>query len=152
MNSRYTKTTNSLLRLARNDLLAAEVLLEKRLKELYPQVGFHCQQSVEKSIKGFLCYKQVTYKHVHNLESFRDPLIAQFPQIKSEYQKSLRLIPFAVKFRYEDLDLETISIKEMKTLFSNANKINKLILREIVKIEKKKKSSEYLNDWSIFAD
>lgn len=150
MNLKYTKTTNSLLKLARNDLLAAEILLERKIKDLYPQVGFHCQQSVEKSIKAFLCYNKTNYKHVHNLESFREALIKLFPEIKSEFQKSLRLIPFAVKFRYEDSDLESIPLKEMKALFSNAKKINGLIVKKIIKSEKVLKSTDYLSDWSVF--
>lgn len=152
MSSKYTKTTNSLLKLARNDLLAAEVLLDRKINDLYPQVGFHCQQSVEKSIKALLCYKKVNYKHVHNLESFREPLLKNFPEIKFEFQVSLRLIPFAVKFRYEDLEVESITLKEMNALFSNAKKINSLILKKIIKTEKKLKSIDYLSDWSVFVE
>lgn len=148
----YTKTTNSMLKLARADLLAADILLKQKMKTVYPQVGFHCQQSVEKSIKAFLNYRKLPYKHVHNLESFRESLFKTFPGIKSEFQKSLRLIPFAVKFRYEDLDVGSISSKEIKALFGNAKKMNALILKEIVKTEKKNKSTAYLSDWTLFME
>ena len=53
------------IELAESDILSAEVLAEKKLNL---HAGFHCQQAVEKIMKGyFIKHKNEVHPHIHNL-------------------------------------------------------------------------------------
>jgi HEPN domain-containing protein len=49
---------------AQNDICAAELLLTKPLVD---EVAFHCQQAVEKCLKGFLFWHGQPFKKTHAL-------------------------------------------------------------------------------------
>ena len=61
------------LRKADQDLAAAEALLSRTPPLLSPSC-FHCQQAVEKYLKGFLTLYQVEYPKTHDIVEFLDLL------------------------------------------------------------------------------
>jgi HEPN domain-containing protein len=87
----------SWLYLARQDLLAASVLLREGLPR---EALFHCQQAAEKALKGFLTGHGKPFPKIHDLSELRpicgaidlslDPLLAEADDLTA----------YAVRFRY----------------------------------------------------
>ena len=99
------------LRMASHDVHAFHVL--KRDLDSHPSVvGFHAQQAIEKSFKAVLYSRQIEFTRTHNLAELAS-LLRQFdiePPVSDS--KLLRLNPFAVAFRYDDMDTEFINPEE----------------------------------------
>ena len=58
------------IRKAEEDLISAEVLLEAsidRIKFLTSTIGFHSQQCIEKSLKGYLIKNQKEFRKTHDM-------------------------------------------------------------------------------------
>jgi len=56
---------------ASNDLYAAVHLFETMHNKPLEIICYHCQQAVEKAIKGFLIYHDVEPPYIHDLEKLR---------------------------------------------------------------------------------
>jgi HEPN domain-containing protein len=87
------------LRLAHSDLQAARLLLGSD-PPLLDTGCFHCQQTVEKALKGFLRWRDVTFPRVHALGLIFDLCQQQddsFGQIRDACEGLTR---FAVQDRY----------------------------------------------------
>lgn len=100
------------------DLFAAKVDVSAG-PTLFGDAAFHCQQAVEKAIKGFLCWHDVTFRKTHDLVE----LSAQCLEIDSGLQKILRraayLTEYAWRFRYPG-DPESPSRSEVDEAISVA--------------------------------
>nr|VFK62250.1 MAG: HEPN domain-containing protein [Candidatus Kentron sp. UNK]VFK70383.1 MAG: HEPN domain-containing protein [Candidatus Kentron sp. UNK] len=100
------------LRLADRDIYAFHVLKNDPDCHL-SVVCFHAQQAIEKSIKAVLFSRRIEFKHTHNLTELtfllrRDGVeTAPVPD-----DRLLRLDPFAVTFRYDDMDIELVEREE----------------------------------------
>jgi HEPN domain-containing protein len=66
--------TQAWLKIAREDLAAAELLLQKGI---YRMVCLHCQQAVEKISKALLTEWEVEFKRTHNIVDLLSLLRAQ---------------------------------------------------------------------------
>ncbi len=51
---------------SQRDLLAGRLLMESE-QSLLDVAVYHCQQSVEKALKGYLTYHDVIFQKTHNL-------------------------------------------------------------------------------------
>jgi len=67
-------------------------------------VGFHAQQAVEKALKAWLSYLGLPYPRIHHLKNLFDLVEEQDPAGVLPFRALDRLTPFAVQFRYDDLD------------------------------------------------
>ncbi|MDR0497197.1 MAG: HEPN domain-containing protein [Treponema sp.] len=88
------------LELANNDLAIAQHTAKTMRPVPYEIVCFHCQQFVEKYLKGFLVSKGQEPPHIHDLVklvSFCETEDSQFGQIK---QKCAVLTEYGVQTRY----------------------------------------------------
>lgn len=59
------------LKKSKEDIISAEVLLDvenERKKYILASAGFHCQQSIEKSLKSFLILQQVNFRRTHDID------------------------------------------------------------------------------------
>lgn len=77
---------------------------------------FHAQQAVEKSLKAVLLWHGVPVRKTHDLDELVDLLLDKnipmpFPPDKFSY-----LNPFAVIYRYEDIEYAGITLEEAATL------------------------------------
>lgn len=84
---------------ATHDLAAAEKLGQD--PDSYLDVAiYHCQQAVEKALKGFLAFYDEDFSKTHDLRA----LTAQACQLEasfSDWQREASLLtPYAVEFRY----------------------------------------------------
>lgn len=87
------------LHLAQQDVSAARVLLASE-PALLESGCFHCQQAVEKAIKGFLCWRSIPFPRVHTLGLLFDlgqQQDASFHDIRDQCEWLTR---FAVQDRY----------------------------------------------------
>jgi HEPN domain-containing protein len=91
--------TRSWLLKAKRDLLSAEELAGADTP-LLDTAAYHCQQSAEKAIKGFLLFHDVRFEKTHDIEV----LISQASEIDSSFFACIEaariLTPLAVEFRY----------------------------------------------------
>ncbi len=80
------------LRAAEVDLAAAPPLLADAL--------FHCQQAVEKALKGFLTWHDRPFRKVHDLRELGADAIAVDGSLEPLIRRSVPLSPFATAIRY----------------------------------------------------
>ena len=86
---------------ARQDLLTAETV--KSVSVLRGVAAFHCQQAVEKALKGFLSLHDRPFRRTHNLAE----LLQQCLEIDSAFGEFIEaaalLSPYVAVFRYPGL-------------------------------------------------
>ncbi len=80
------------LRAAEHDLLASPPLLEDSL--------FHCQQTVEKAMKGFLVWHDCPFRKTHSLEEIGEQCLEIDPALKPLVDLAVPLTQYAWAFRY----------------------------------------------------
>ncbi len=101
------------------DLKVAKFLLAQNDNDLLESCAFHCQQSIEKSMKGFLVHNKARTKKTHDLRQ----LAQQVSDIDNtiefiEVKKSLivRIKDFAVAYRYPDASLESSPLTQTEVI------------------------------------
>lgn len=100
------------LRLASHDVHAFHVL--RRDPDTHPAVvGFHAQQAIEKLFKGVLFSRQIEFTRTHNLAELTSLLRRDDLEVPVSDDKLLRLNPFAVAFRYDEMDIEFTDSEEI---------------------------------------
>ncbi|MBI2864491.1 MAG: HEPN domain-containing protein [Chloroflexi bacterium] len=85
---------------AANDLRAAEHLLGAR-PPLLGDTVFHCQQAVEKSLKGFLAWYDIPFRKTHSLEEIGEQCLRIDPTLKALVDRTAHFAEYAWKFRHE---------------------------------------------------
>ncbi len=71
-------------------------------------IGFHAQQSVEKTLKAVLTLSSIRYGRTHSTAALIDLLTENRIAFPSELDQVRRLTPFAVAFRYDELPPLTV--------------------------------------------
>jgi HEPN domain-containing protein len=87
MSKRPLEFAKQWLKKARNDLFAADTLLEKE-ESPTDTIAFHSQQAIEKTLKSLLTAKSIKFQRTHDLDKLADIIEPFLPQIKS-YRLSL---------------------------------------------------------------
>ena len=80
------------LRAAAHDLTAAPPILE--------DVVFHCQQAVEKAMKGLLAWHDEPFGKTHDLETLGESCLRLDSTLRSLVDRATPLTEYAWKFRY----------------------------------------------------
>jgi len=96
------------LRLADRDIKAFDILKEAPEAHL-SIVCFHAQQAVEKSLKAVLFSRHIEFERSHDLVNLARLLSSQDIVLPVTDDQLRRLNPFAVTFRYDDMDIELIT-------------------------------------------
>lgn len=94
-------------------------------------VCFHCQQCIEKYLKGFLSYYGVEFKKTHNLEE----LIRLCIQIDKDFQKFIEMniqemTIYATELRYPDY-FYMPTLEEAKDAVEKAKFVKEFINKKI---------------------
>lgn len=98
---------------AEMDFLTAKHLY----KHMYPKpleiICYHCQQTVEKLLKGFLISKGVTIKKTHDLGLLAE-MMQEYVEVDEKYLEMCdELTPYGVKIRYpQELFIEEYQVKK----------------------------------------
>jgi HEPN domain-containing protein len=96
------------LRLADRDIKAFEILKEEPEAHL-SIVCFHAQQAMEKSLKAVLFSRQIEFERIHDLVQLAQLLRGRDVIVPLSDDGLRRLNPFAVTFRYDDMEIELIT-------------------------------------------
>ncbi len=107
-----------LLRLADRDIKAFEILKEAPDVHL-SIVYFHAQQAVEKSLKAILSLQQIEFARTHDLVKLAHLLGDHGVTLPVTEDKLRRLNPFAVAFRYDNMEIAFISQEDMTDLVAD---------------------------------
>jgi HEPN domain-containing protein len=92
------RETKAWLNIAAKDLRRAE-----RMMTPPPDVEdslYHCQQSVEKALKGFLVWHNVEFRRVHDLEEIGRQCLSVDTGLTEWILKAQSLTTYASRFRY----------------------------------------------------
>jgi HEPN domain-containing protein len=92
-----------LLAIAKRDAASAWSLSQSN-PDFAEQIGFHCQQGVEKSIKSILAFHNIDYPYTHNLAILNRIAETNSIQLPAAFSESESLTPFAMSVRYDGLD------------------------------------------------
>ncbi len=97
------KSTQMWFAKAREDLKVAKHLHPIE-KDFLSGIVFHCQQSTEKSIKGFLTFHNVRILKTHNMNVLLAKVGEINPQLAIKYKVVLDMTIYAVEYRYPDFE------------------------------------------------
>ncbi|WP_052050022.1 HEPN domain-containing protein [Leptolyngbya sp. KIOST-1] len=84
---------------SRQDLQAAHVLIENS-EPLFAISVYHCQQSAEKALKGYLTYQGAMFQKTHNLIVLVNLCIPFDADFHSLQLIAATLTPYGSEFRY----------------------------------------------------
>jgi HEPN domain-containing protein len=121
--------TQSWLRKALLDIKAAEHDLAAS-PPLLADAVFHCQQAVEKSLKGFLMWHGVPFRKTHSLEELGEQCLDLDATLKDLVDRAVPLTEYAWKFRYPG-DPEEPSLKEAQEALRISREAHKAVLARL---------------------
>jgi HEPN domain-containing protein len=84
---------------ASHDLTAARLLSEREPAVLDVAI-YHCQQTGEKALKGFLVYWDQRVDKTHDLKALLKKAIVIEPRLAASRDAAARLTPYATAYRY----------------------------------------------------
>ncbi|MCX7810149.1 MAG: HEPN domain-containing protein [Leptospiraceae bacterium] len=117
------------------DYMTIKILIDSPLMEYTTSIiCFHCQQMVEKLLKGFLTFHNMQFSKTHLLENLKQKCI----EIDEEFQKLdfKNLSMYAVEIRYPD-ELNLPSIVETNQYVKIAFQTKDFILSKLNITEEK---------------
>lgn len=93
-------------------------------------LGFHCQQSIEKLLKALLVKQGITPSRTHDLLEIIGDCLKQEPGLKVFIKHLMVLNPFAVVARYPG-DAEA-TLKEARQAYTYTKELRKFILKVLL--------------------
>jgi len=106
---------------AKNDLLAAKTVLKSEYG-ITDIPCFHAQQTVEKSLKGFLTYNHISFGKTHDLMVILDQSTKIIPELEKYRNICEELAAFAVDIRYPG-GISEPPVEETQRFIEQAEKI-----------------------------
>jgi HEPN domain-containing protein len=126
------------IQIAEDDLYSAQILYEQ-VRKPYEIICYHCAQSAEKYLKGFLSYNDIIPEKTHNLLLLLELCIEKdktFENIRTEcsllnkFTNEIRY-PHRIEIKKDDVDYSINAVERIK----NITPMKKII--DIVKNENK---------------
>ncbi|MDK2814943.1 MAG: hypothetical protein PWP18_856 [Thermoanaerobacter sp.] len=115
---------------AEQDLRAADILL--RFEDIYDTVAFHCQQAVEKYLKGYLIFCGSSIKKTHDLTVLCNMCTNYNEGFKDFFDDCKFLTVFYNEIRYPPAETyEEVTKEEAQKAFEIAQKIRGFVLEQI---------------------
>lgn len=118
----WLKKATDDLRGAQIDLAADPPFIEDAL--------FHCQQAVEKALKGFLTAYDSPFKKTHDLDELGQACLQMDATLNDVIQPALPLTVFAWEFRYPG-DAVVPSMAEAQQALALAEALHAVILQRL---------------------
>jgi HEPN domain-containing protein len=114
---------------AEKDLLSAnhEFSFKDRVLE---SICFHCQQAVEKYIKAYLIYLEITFGKTHEIGELITLCEHKDTSISALKEEADKLTDYSVDLRYPD-DALFIDIKDAREAIEIALKVKNFVLKNI---------------------
>lgn len=93
-------------------------------------IAFHCQQAVEKYLKGYLFLNNTDFKRTHNL-NYLLSLVSQFDSVNDDlFDKVTELEDFSVEIRYPDTSID-LSDEDIHQALSIAREFRNYVLKKM---------------------
>ena len=99
---------------ADEDLRGAIALHALDSKKYLRLVPYHCQQAVEKSLKGYLSYKKIKFEKNHDIASLAKLALPLDPELEKLLEEAEVLTAFAIQFRYPDAENAAPTLEDSK--------------------------------------
>ena len=93
-------------------------------------IAFHCQQSAEKYLKGYLLFLEIPFKRQHSLNYLLGLISEKISISEALYLNASELEEFAVEIRYPDTLIELTDI-EIHQAFDIAKMIRAFVLTQM---------------------
>ena len=106
---------------AGEDLRAAAFELTSQ-PPLTADIVFHAQQTVEKAIKGFLCWHDRPFRKTHNLVEIGEVAAAVDPALEPVLRRAAPMTEYAWRFRYPG-DLLEPPVEEAREALAIAREV-----------------------------
>lgn len=106
-----SKSTQMWFAKAREDLKVAKHLHPIE-KDFLSGIVFHCQQSTEKSIKGFLTFYNVRILKTHDMQALLVKISEIHHELADKYKSVINMTTYAVEYRYPDFEHELPPLNE----------------------------------------
>ncbi|MEK6773209.1 MAG: HEPN domain-containing protein [Bdellovibrionota bacterium] len=113
------------------DLFAARWLRESKNQKSFVPIAFHCQQVIEKALKGFLTFHSKKFEKTHDIREIMGFVIHIDSSLDDVLKPTVELTPFAVAFRYPDALKRELTISDIDRLIALTEKAYKEILSRI---------------------
>jgi HEPN domain-containing protein len=123
--------------IAQEDLAVAKILLPKKL---FTPITYHCQQTAEKALKGFLVSKNQEILKTHDLAKLLILCITFDQNFAKLYKAAKYLNPFSTKFRYPS-EYDVPDVDEAQMAIKQAQKIMHFVIKKIVASHTTKQNS-----------
>jgi HEPN domain-containing protein len=111
---------------AGSDLISARILLAHD-PPVPETAAFHCQQTAEKALKGYLTWGATAFGRFHDLDYLLSPCEAQDPRSVGIRPEVVALNPFAVEIRYPATTL-VVSVSDAQDALAAAEATYRLVL------------------------
>jgi HEPN domain-containing protein len=110
-------------RFASDDLTVAKACFENMYPKKLAIACYHCQQSAEKALKGFLISQGIEHPKIHNLETICEMCMKQDASFSEIHEVSSKLSPYGVAAKYPsetviDEIITQTAIKRAQTIFA----------------------------------
>ena len=113
----------------KQDLRAAEFELTAK-PPLTADIVFHCQQAVEKALKGYLTWYDKPFRKTHSIEEVGEQCLNIDPSLKPLVDRAVPLTDYAWKFRYPG-ELEEPTQEEADEALAIAREVFDAILARL---------------------
>ena len=116
------------IKIADHDLGTAKIIY-LHLPEYKEMICFHCQQAVEKYLKGFLTYLEIDFKKKHSLEYLLNLISIKDEFSEEWYEIASKIENYAIEIRYPDETVPTD--EEVKEAIEITEKFRELINKKL---------------------
>ena len=109
---------------AEMDFLTAKHLYEHMYPKPLEIICYHCQQAIEKLLKGVLISRGVTIKKTHDLGLLAE-MLQEYTEVDEKYLEMCDdLTPYGVKIRYpQELFIEEYHVNHVKKALEETQKL-----------------------------
>lgn len=121
---------NSWIKKAEKDLLTAEHELSFS-DAVTESICFHCQQTAEKFLKGYLVFLSISFTKIHEIGELITKCENNDNEIFIFKEEADKLTDYAIIIRYPEEPLEP-TLKEANEAFEAAKKIREFILSKLL--------------------
>ena len=119
----------SWFQVANEDILTADQLMQYE-DPVLRSVCFHCQQAVEKYIKGLIIYLDGDFSYTHDISRLLDELRKYEKDLILEDLEPDQLTSYAVEARYPEPE-NSLSIERAREAVSIAHQVRNRILEKL---------------------
>jgi HEPN domain-containing protein len=120
---------NSWLLKASHDLDTAKIVASQ-LPDFYDVIAFHCQQTIEKSLKGYLVFLDLEFKPVHDLGYLLNLASTIDVSMDIYFEDVDKISRYAVQIRYPDTII-MLSKSQIEDAIQIADSLLKLVKEKI---------------------